>query len=186
MYDYDSVKYIEVLNYYLGMDHRTESFDLSKTEDLKQALELAVGAYRDYFHYESTLAEMVEDFDESLEHFDTITWVNMTRAHKKTDSLAVACAASLSTAYNNFVDFSDKARDYLSVLLKIILTAPNATQEEILGDAYNISPKEINNLLEELYDSLSDAEYKYAIPDNLKVFLEVLKEQWADLALPKS
>jgi len=183
MYDYDSVKYIEVLNNYLGTEHRTESFDLSKTGDLKQALELAVGAFRDYFHYEITLDELVEHFDESLEHYDTATWVNMSRSPDKTDSLAVECAARLSDALGGFQELSKRAEEYLSVIMKIILTAPNEVQHEILGGAYCISPKEIEERLEDLFTEVCESEYQYAIPDSLNAFLETLREEWSEFAL---
>ena len=70
-------------------------------------------------------------------------------------------------------------------MLKIILTAPNAVQYDILCGAYEISPEEIDERLEDLYTSLSYADYHHAIPDNLSTFLEVLKEEWSELALPK-
>ena len=184
MYDYDSVKYIEVLNKYLGMEHRTESFNLSKTDDLKQALTLAVGAYRDYFNYESKLYELVEHFDESLEHYDTVTWVNMGHSPKKTDSLAMECAACLSDANDSFRELTERAEEYLSVLLKIILTAPDTVQQEILGGAYCISPQEIEERLQDLFTGVCYSDYHYAIPDNLNAFLETLKEEWSELALP--
>lgn len=185
MFDSESAKYIEILNYYLGMEHRTESFDLTKTEDLKQALQLAVGAYRDYYHYQCTLGSLVEHFDESLEHYDTVSWISMGIAPEKADSLSMECAASLADAYDNFYDIAGNAEDYLSLLLKIILTAPNAVQYDILGGAYEISPNEIEERLDDLYTSLSYADYHHAIPDNLSTFLEVLKEEWSELALPK-
>jgi len=182
-FDNENAKYIEVVNHYLGMNHRTESFDLTKTDDLKQAFELAVGAYRDYSHYEGTLGELDEHFDESLEHYDTASWISMGIAPGRADSLAMKCAASLAEAYDNFCKISDKAREYLSVLLKIILTAPDSVQREILGNAFEISPGEINERLDDLYEDLTYIPYQYAIPDSLKDFLELLNKEWSELAL---
>ena len=41
MIDYDSARHIEILNKYLGMEHRIENYNLTETSDLKDALEYA-------------------------------------------------------------------------------------------------------------------------------------------------
>jgi len=180
MLDYDSERHIEILNKYLGMEHRTDAYNLSDTSDLKSALEYAVAAYRDYYHYRSTLGGLVESFDESVEYFDTASWVNMTRSPENADDLTMDCVSSLSGAYNNFTELSDRAEEQLSVILKVTLTAPDDVQREILGNSYDIAPSEIDEWLECLFVALSYAEYHREIPDNFNTFLEVLNEEWAN------
>ena len=178
MIDYDSARHIEILNKYLGMEHRTDSFNLNESSDLKGALEYAVAAYRDYHHYRSTLGGLVESFDESVEYFDTVSWVNMARTPENADDLTIDCASSLSIAYNNFIELSERAEEHLSVILKVTLTAPDEVQREILGNSYDIDPSEIEERLERLFVALSYAEYHREIPDNFKTFLEVLYDEW--------
>ena len=180
MIDYDSARHIEILNKYLGMEHRIEDYNLAETSDLKDALEYAVAAYRDYYHYKSTLGSMIESFDESIEYFDTVSWVSMTRAPENADDLVMDCVGSLSDAYSNFDDLADQAEKHLSVMLKVVLTAPSAAQLEILGKAFDIAPADIDDWLESLFTALSYADYHRSIPENFNEFLAVLEAGWDD------
>jgi hypothetical protein len=187
MVDWDSAMHIEILNKFLGMEHRMESYDLTKTSELRGALEYAVGAYRDYYHYSSTLGSLIESFDESIEYFDTATWVNMSRVPENTDDLAMDCVSSLSAAYDNFAVLSERAEQHLSLMLKITLTAPTDVQIEILGSSFDIVPSDIDDRLENLYVALSYEDYHRGIPDNFEAFLTVLNSgEWTkpDLELP--
>jgi len=181
MFDNESVRAIELLNYFSNMEHRTGPYDLNKIEDLKHALKMAVAAYCDYDHYDQTLNNLVEWFDESLEHYDTVTWINMTREPSNTDGLAMKCAASLSKASNNFAKLRRRAKENLSVILKVVMTAPDAVQQDVLGKVYDISADDIDNRLNDLYFyHLETAEYQYAIDDSLDVFLKSMRE-WSEL-----
>jgi hypothetical protein len=181
MIDYDSTRHIEILNKYLGMEHRIENYKLTATSDLKDALEYAVAAYRDYSHYASTLSSLIESFDESIEYFDTVSWVNMTRAPENANELVMDCVGSLLEAGINFSELADKAEEQLAVLLKVTLTAPTAVQVEILGKAFDIDPSEIDEWLENLFVALSYADYHRSIPENFNEFLAVLEAGWEDL-----
>jgi len=184
MIDNESARRIEILNTYLGMNHRTEPYDLIDTSELKDALKMAVAAYCDYAHYNSTLYRLVEWFDESLEHFDTVTWVNMVDAPGKTDNLAMMCVSSLYNASNNFSELADRAEEKLSTLLKVVMTAPDAVQLELLGQVYDINADEIDSRLEGLFYYHTEAtEYQYAIDDSFDVFLNALRE-WSELGHP--
>jgi len=180
MVDYDSARQIEILNKYLGMGHRIEDHNLAETSELKDALEYAVAAYRDYHHYMGTLIGLVESFDESVEYFDTVSWVSMTRAPEKVDDLIMDCVGSLSEAANNFADLADRAEKQLALLMKVTLTAPTAAQLEILGKSFDIAPSDIDDWLEGLFVALSYADYHCAIPDNFKEFLAVLEAGWEE------
>jgi len=178
--NYDSKRHIKILNKYLGMNHRIERYNLSEASDLKDALEYAVAAYRDYYHYSCTLSEIVENFDESIEYFDTESWVNMTASRKTADSLVMDCVGSLSDTNENFYNLAKKAEMHLSVLLKVVLTAPDAVQVEILGKAFDISPADIDEWLEGLFKALGEAEYHHSIPENYSEFLAVIEAGWED------
>ena len=45
------------INARLGAGHRVKPYDLTKPDDLKQALLVTVAAYRDYRHYRESLNE---------------------------------------------------------------------------------------------------------------------------------
>ena len=180
MLDKKSAEAIELLNYFSDMEHRTQPYDLTKIEDLKHALMMAVAAYCDYSHYNGILNELIELYDESLEHYDTATWINMIRASAKTDSLAVKCATSLSKASNNFSELSKRARENLSVILKVVMTAPDAIQLDLLGRVYDISPDDIDERLDDLFlYHIETDEYQYVIEDSFTAFLKIMNE-WAN------
>ena len=180
MVDWESARRIEVLNKHLGMEHRIKEYDLRETADLKAALEFAVAAYCDYLHYHSVLGNLVEKFDESIEYFDPVTWVNMSEAPEKADALTLECASALSGAYYRFIDLVSRSSEHLSRLLKITVTAPTVVQNEILGSSYYIAPSEIDGKLELLLDALDAADYCDSIPENFCTFLKTVKEAWAE------
>lgn len=63
---------IEQLNEILGMDYRTKPFDFTKTTDLIETATMVSAEYFDLAHYWSTLSEIDENFDESLETFSQL------------------------------------------------------------------------------------------------------------------
>ena len=180
MIDYDTARHIEVLNKFLGMEHRLDGYDLSDTADLKGALEYAVAAYRDYDHYKSMLGGLIESFDESVEYFDTASWVNMTRAPDSSDSLIMDCVSSLMDAHSSFAELADRAEKHLAVMMKVAVTAPTAIQLEILGKSFDISPSEIDGWLDGLFMAMSYADYHRSIPENFNEFLTVLEAGWEE------
>ena len=179
MLDEESAAFIEMMNTYMGTQHRIDPYNLASGADLKNALKMAVAEYRDYQHYGSVLYKLIEDFDESLEHFDTATWVNMGRMPEKTDELAMVCAESLSIASENFREIVKRAEERLSLILKVAVTSPDAVQKEVFGNAYTISPDEIDERLEYLYEVMLEITYHHSIPENIEAFLEVLNEVWS-------
>jgi HD-GYP domain-containing protein (c-di-GMP phosphodiesterase class II) len=180
MFDYDSARHIKILNKYLGMEHRIEKHNLMETSELKAALEYAVAAYLDYDHYRNTLGSLVENFDESVEYFDTATWVNMTRANENADDLVMDCVNSLSETHDYFDDLAEQAEMHLSSMLKITLTAPTAAQLEILGKSFDIAPSDIDNWLEGLFVALTYVNHHHSIPDNYNEFLAVINAGWEE------
>ena len=171
---------IKALNKHLGTHHRSTPYDLTKDADLKQALTMAVAAYADYSHYLYTLDALIEDFDESLEHYDTTSWFFMGNKNEKADSMALECASSLNEAASAFSDIESRSRENLELLMKVVLTAPTATQTEILCRAYSIKPRDLQDCFEELFEMLTEAPYHHPIPDNFKTFLDVVKETWEE------
>jgi hypothetical protein len=181
MVDRESAEFIEVMNKFLGTNHRTKPYNLTDDDDLKQALKLAVAACRDYKHYADVLSKVVEDFDESMEHFDIVTWANKSRAPEKADALVIQCAESLAVASESFYELSERAEMDLSLLLKVIMTAQDATQIDVLGKVYDIKPDEIDARLGELFEMLYESEYHHSIDDNHAGFLRLINNDWSCL-----
>ena len=92
---------------------------LTDTVTLKRVLPLVVAAYRDYRHYYFSLESLSENFDESLEHFDTTTWYNMILRRDDTDDYAMDCIESLNHACCAFDEISVQAKEGLTILLSL-------------------------------------------------------------------
>ena len=90
----------------------------------------------------------------------------------------------MSEANDNFSELADRAEEKLSTILKVVMTAPDAVQVELLGQVYDIKPDEIDSRLEGLFFYHSEVtEYQYAIEDSFDVFLNALRE-WSELGNP--
>jgi hypothetical protein len=171
-------RHIDILNKHLGMGHRTGDYNLAETSELKAALEYAVAAYMDYHHYMMSLSSLSEKFDESVEYFDTESWVSLTSDLDNVDDLVYGCACSLSAAFNKFCDLAARAQKHLELILKIAVTAPTEAQNEMFGKSFVLDPSDIEGWLEGLFDALYDAEYHHSIPDNFKEFLKIINAGW--------
>jgi hypothetical protein len=170
---------IRKINSIMGAGHRVRPYDLSNAADLKEALLVTVAAYRDYQENQDRLAGLEEDFDESLEYCDIAVWLDLAHGEDEIDSLTVEGFSSLIAAADAFGRLEERARKNCARIVKAILTASPATQRNVLGCAYKIEPQEIDEKTEALFEMLQEAEYHQAMPDNLEVFLEIMKEQWA-------
>ena len=183
MFDKEDAANTRRLNEVLGTDHRSKPYDMNKAEDLQHALTMTVAAYRDYTHYSLTLDGLADDFDESVEHFATASWINMTLNPDKVDKQIVKCVTSLNKASGCFRDLADRAKENFVFFLRAVLATPPATQKAVLGQAYKIEPEEWSERMEELFEDFIEVEYKPSIPDNWNAFLELLKAQWAAFAV---
>lgn len=181
MFDRDTADNIEKINAFFGMEHRSTPYDLTNSDDLKQALLLTVAAYADYWHYWMTLENVSENFDESLEYYDTATWINMGLDANKADNLAIETIRSINTAADHFRELNDRAQKNCTVILKAILAAPSATQQEVLGATYDVAPEESDEKIDSLFDAIVETgiPYHYQMEENRDEFLAFMKSKWA-------
>ena len=179
MFDKEKAKLVENLNAVLGTKHRNKPYNLNNAADLKQALLLAVAAYRDYRHYLETLDGLASDFDESLENYDAASWFYLGQAPEKVDRLAADCVVSLNEASATFDRITERAKDNLAIVLGAALSAPSAAQKSVLGRTYKINPEDMDSEIDELLIMLDEVEYYYPIQENFDALLELMNEQWA-------
>jgi hypothetical protein len=169
MLDKETRDAVETLNKNLGTKHRVKPYDLNNPDDLKQALELAVAAYRDYCHYAQVLGGIGEDFDESLENYDVETWLELKPG--QADALSEDCARSIETAWKLFDELKDRAREHFAFILKTVLLSEPASLKTF-GKAYKIEPGKIDKIISDTIDSLDESEYFHPIPENFKLLLK--------------
>ena len=178
--DKESANLIEKLNEILGMSHRSKPYDFNSAVDLKQALFLTVSAYRDYQNYCDVLLELTENFDESLENYDTATWFHLySPTPEKADELASECVTALDKTTSLFSKITDRAKMILVTIIKAALSAPKDKQTAVFGRYYEIKPEDFDTEIKGLFELLDDTPYNYPMEDNLKALLEVMEEMWA-------
>jgi hypothetical protein len=177
MFDRETIEAVKAVNAGLGTKHRTKPYDLNNAEDMKQALELAVAAYRDYWHYAQVLGGLGDDFDESLENYDTAAWLGL--KPEQTDLLSDNCADAIETAWRLFDELKNRAREHFAQMLKAVLTSDHISRK-VFGKAYKIEPGEIDGHIEGVIDSLDESEYFHPIPENYKLLLQRADELWGD------
>jgi hypothetical protein len=177
LFDSENRRIIKDLNAGLGTKHRTTPYDLNKPADLKHALMMAAGAYSDYRHYLHELYGIAENFDESLENYDTIAWIN--QDSEKSDGEANKCADALNVAISTFEELTDRAREDFIKTLAITFSAPPEVQRAALGRPYYISAENMDAEIEKLIEIIDEAEYQYSIPANYESLLALMSGEWA-------
>jgi len=75
-YDKQSRERIEMINQALSMKHRSQPYDFSNIEDIKDAFMYTVAEYMDFKNYSSDLGELLEKYDESMEYYYPVTWLD--------------------------------------------------------------------------------------------------------------
>ena len=180
MFDVESADNIEMFNAISGMRHRGKPYDLTNPEDLKQAFLLTVAACMDYRRYWFQLLRIEEETDESLEHYDTATWLNMNLAPEKTDSLIMEAIGSLNETSYLFRMVAERAERNCALILKAVLSSPPDTQKSVLGQVYSIPKKELDARIAELFEGLLEVDLHYNMQENRDEFLALMKNMWGN------
>ncbi len=135
-----------------------------KIEKFKYDLLESVSFYTDIEHYYSTIIDLDEKYDETLEDYDWATWFG--KSHGKITSMA---SATLSNAMKIFGNLSGKAEERLYQVYQEICALSEEEQKEIWGKKRNLEEKDM------LFEALtSNWDYRYSQHEALEWFLEVL------------
>ena len=205
---YDASEFMSIMGAFTKADDRGKPFDPNSVADLKQALMLAVAAYRIPNHYYSetndriksdnksdTFCDIMDNLDydaerdansedEDADDFESATWEDVFATIAEIQAFSKQYTDNMAKALTAFEKLSETYSGHLSMLLKVILTSPNDVQREILGNAYYISPKIIDDKLKELLTAADDREPYDTMDDSLKAFIKTLNEKWAYFELP--
>jgi len=178
MFDKENADNIEKINAFMGMRHRSTPYDLTNPDDLRQAFLLTVAACMDYRGYWRSLENIAENLDESVEHYDTVTWINMGRSPEKADDLAMEAVEALSEASNVFDQMIERADRNCTVILKAVLSASPAVQKDVLGRTYSLPANELDKRIKELFDGLDEIDMHYQMDENRDAFLKLMEAMW--------
>ena len=151
-------------------------YNLSNPQDLQSALLQQVNAYTDYFQYRSSLEELIEAYDETLEDSDFASWLNYGANPENADRLGMAAMASLRQSAGLFDEILERAKKNLSFILKAALTASSDIQVMVWGEAYSVEPGTLDSLLSTLFDEFVEVGFDNAGEDRLGFFLDFMKK----------
>jgi len=180
MFDRENAENIEKINAFMGMRHRSTPYDLTNPDDLKQAFLLTVAASMDYRRYWRSLENIAEEFDESLEYYDTAAWLNMSLNPGKSDVLSMEAAGMLSVTSDIFSQLIERADRSCTTILKAILAAPAAVQQDVLGRAYSIPANELDERIKILLEGLDESDMHYQMEKNREAFIELMESMWEE------
>jgi len=172
-FDRENLEKIKLLNEKAGMSHRTKPYDLNNIKDLDELLKYKVCAFWDYKEYQMTIDDVLDHFDESMEYYDTATWLDFSISTNKPDKLLQKCYKSLRKATDDFLELTQRAEKECKEVLYIVADSDEETQKSILGFAVK-KTKNFNEIIENIFDEITDLEYEYNMEkayENFKTFL---------------
>jgi len=164
-----------LLNHISGLKHRTKPFDINNKEDLEEMLKIKVCALSDYMEYGRELENILELLDESIEYFDTSTWLSFTHDGHKPDKLLIRCYDSVREASDNFEKLVSRTEKEVLEVLKIILNSNENLQIDILGFSLR-KIKNVNKKLKEAVENAYEIEYEYNMEKAFDKFKEFLRK----------
>lgn len=178
-FDRENLEKIKLLNEKSGMSHRAKPYDLNNIKDFDELLKYKVCAFLDYKEYQMTIDDVLEHFDESMEYYDTVTWLNGSLGTNNPDKLLERCYSSTRKAADDFYKLAERAEQECKKVLYMAIDSDDETQKYVLGFTIR-KTKKLNEIIDNIFDEITDLEYEYNMEhayENFKTFLrEKLKE----------
>jgi len=175
LFNRETVKKIDLLNKHSGLNHRTKPYDINNKEDLHPLLKIKVCALLDYLEYERILEDLLERLDESIEYYDTSTWLSFTVDINEPDKLLTKCYDTTRKASDNFRILIDRTTDECFEVLSIVLNSNEEIQKSILGFYIN-DFSSIKDQVKDILDSVYEVENSYVMDEAFKNFIEYLSK----------
>lgn len=139
--------------------------DEKGSEKLKKELKMTVCQYSDYNHYSLLLEDVLEEYDESLEHYDFEAWFNGNDKISR-GKLTARAMKMLRLTADLFGEIQELAELEFKKAFNDIFDAGTETQNEILG--VEVSYEIMENIFEQIYE----LEYHYNMEETYECFLE--------------
>lgn len=175
LFDKETSKKIDMLNKISDLNHRSKPYDFNNSDDMKELLRIKVCALLDYCEYSMELNNILERLDESIEYYDTATWLSFTMDVAESDKTLIQCYKSVRKACNDFSRLETKTEKECNNILNFIINSDNKTQRSILGFTID-SDINIERLLEYVFDNIYDVENDYVMEQAFTNFVNFFKE----------
>jgi hypothetical protein len=150
--------------------------DLTNPHELKDALSTAIGSYMAHYGCWARQAVLLDDYDEVLEDSDFAAWLRRGRDQNGSDTLAADVLASLGQSEHLLSMAADRARETLSLLMKVVFTSPPDIQAMVWDAAHDVPAEEMDALLAGLFDELAESGHECGEQDADTFFLAFFHE----------
>ncbi len=147
---------IKKLNFALEMHSRTKSYDFTKGKEIKECFKMSLGAYMAYYRYWNKLVGIKDMFDESIEIYDPVTWMNQSDGLSGGDMLVKLSMRNIKETVESFHRLLDREENVCKALLVRILNMDESIQKEVLGDSYVYSC----DFIVSIFDNIQDIDYE--------------------------
>lgn len=173
------VENTQILNEALQMSHRVKSYDMNDIADIQEKFKMIVAEYLDYSHYWLEVENILEHFDESMEYYDPSAWSEGKPSTKNGSNLMLKAYESIRDSSDCLYELYSTKEKECRDLLEAILKMDDETKIEVLGKAYPWD----ENVLEDIFENITEIEYQYNIEESLKVFLKHIEIKFSEVEL---
>ncbi|MDQ2086508.1 hypothetical protein RBH29_08715 [Herbivorax sp. ANBcel31] len=175
-YKKEDRKKIEIINKGMGTAHRTKPYDLKKTDDLINYTEMITAEYMDMKSYLCWLHDIIELYDDSLEHFHPDIWINLTSEELEENDYSEASYV-LTDLDGLFVNIVNKAEDSCYRAWKHVMESNlEKVHQHFFGQVISIDSEKFKEIFEKTILEVVNAEYQYNVSKSAKTFADNLKD----------
>lgn len=147
-YDKQSRERIEMINQALNMKHRSQPYDFSNIDDIKDAFKYTVAEFMDFKNYSSDLGELLEKYDESMEYYYPVTWLDNTEDKDKHDRKVQKSYSSLRKAGVDMQVLADRSEKEVIKLIRHLLSGSKEFRIGIFGKSYIYDDDKMTEIIE--------------------------------------
>lgn len=168
---------IEKFNSLAGMSHRSKPYDLKKSQEIIEATIMATAEFVDMSNYWSTLEQLVENLDESIEYYEPAAWLKIGLKGSTEDEELEDARADLDRASDSFRILMHRAEEKCLTMWKVVLNSTdNSVKEYFFVKDLSIENDILEEVFEEhIFDVLDGKDYDGIIEHSVDSFAKQLK-----------
>ncbi len=142
------VERVELFNQVLGTHHRTKPFDWKKSEDIIEALTMAIAEFVDTVRMADQLSGMCDDFDEMIEHYHPHEWSKFAAQEEWENTEVEEAMHSLALAYETMKDLGASLHGKMQELLSLLFFAvPQDVRDHFFTRGWQFVPADVEAVI---------------------------------------
>lgn len=174
----DQKEKVQLLNAILGTKYRDKPFDFADDADFIEAVKVTTAEYVDLAEYWSTVEQISEQYDESIEVYTPALYTNLALTGETENSEIDEVIESLRSSADALFILKDKAESKCQKIWAMLLTENREkVNTYFFGEEIkqiNFSNELIEEALSDLFELYIDIEHTGVVEDSAKKFSEAL------------